>query len=140
MLGNLLPSSSRFNFSTSGDGIQDDNGHGTAVASIIAKNSDAYIMPIKIANSDGKGTVLSLYLAIQVAIENNVDIINLSMTTSSSELLSSIIEEADKAGIKVVVSAGNESANVENYAPANIDSVITVASLDHNYKPASYSN
>ena len=129
-----------FNFSTSGDGIQDDNGHGTAVASIIAKNSDAYIMPIKIANSDGKGTVLSLYLAIQVAIENNVDIINLSMTTSSSELLSSIIEEADKAGIKVVASAGNESANVENYAPANIDSVITVASLDHNYKPASYSN
>lgn len=128
------------NLSTSGDGIQDDNGHGTAVASIVAKNSDAYLMPIKIANSDGKGTVLSLYLAIQTAIENEADIINVSLTTTSSDLLTSVIKEATEKGIKVVAAAGNQSANVKNYAPANIDNVITVAATDEEYRPAPYSN
>lgn len=130
------------NLSTSGTpkDIMDDNGHGTAVASVIAKNSDAYIMPIKIANGDGKGTVLGLYLALQAAIGNNVDIINLSMTAPPSELLTSAIEEAEKAGITVVVSAGNQNANVKNYAPANIESVITVAALNKDYSPADYSN
>lgn len=54
------------NLSSTGESnsIQDDNGHGTAVASIIAKNSNVMIMPIKIVNSEGKGTVLNLYLAI----------------------------------------------------------------------------
>lgn len=128
------------NLSTSGCGIRDDNGHGTAVASIIAKNSDAYIMPIKIANSNGKGTVLSLCLAVRAAIENEADIINISLTTPSSDLLTSIINEAEQKGIIAVAAAGNQSANVENYAPANIDGVITVASVNQDYSPASYSN
>lgn len=128
------------NLSTSGDGIQDDNGHGTAVASVVAKNSDAYIMPIKIANSEGKGTVLSLYLAIQAAIENDADIINVSLTTASSDLLTSIVGEAAEKGIAVVAAAGNQSANVENYAPANIEDVIAVSATDKDYSPASYSN
>ena len=128
------------NLSTSGEGIQDDNGHGTSVASVIVKNSDAYLMPIKIANSEGKGTVLSLYLAIQAAIENQADIINVSLTTSSSDLLTSIIHEATEKGIAVVAAAGNQSANVENYAPANTEDAITVSAIDQNYKPASYSN
>ena len=87
---------SKLNLSTSGekDSVQDDNGHGTAVSSIIVKNSNAYIMPFKIANSNGKGTILNVYLAIKEAIENNVDIINLSLTTTSSELLTQVIEDA----------------------------------------------
>lgn len=128
------------NFSSSGDGIQDDNGHGTAMASIISDNSDAYIMPIKIANKDGKGTVLGLYLGIMAAIENEADLINISMTTSNSDLISSAISEAISNDITVVAAAGNQSADVSNYSPANIKDVITVAALDENYVPASYSN
>lgn len=128
------------NFSSSGNGIQDDNGHGTAMASIISDNSDAYIMPIKIANSDGKGTVLGLYLVIMAAIENEADLINISMTTSNSDLISSAIGEAINNNITVVAAAGNQSADVSNYSPANIRDVITVSALDENYVPASYSN
>lgn len=131
------------NLSTSGNSksIQDDNGHGTAVASVIAEYSNATLVPIKIADKNGRGTVISLYSAIKLAIENDVDIINLSLvTTPNSALLSSVINECEAKGITVVAAAGNYSANVENYTPANIESVITVAATDKDYYPASYSN
>ncbi|WP_181899179.1 S8 family serine peptidase [Lachnotalea glycerini] len=135
------------NLSSTGDenSIEDDNGHGTDMAEIIVNNtpSTVKIMPIKIANDSGKATVLNAYLGIKAAIENNADIINISMGTinsSSSAILSSIIEEAVSNQIIVVAAAGNDNANVENYTPANIDSVITVSATDSNGEIASFSN
>ena len=131
------------NLSTTGEenSIQDDNGHGTAVASIIAKNSNAKMLPIKVANADGKGTVLNLYLGIEKAIENNVDVINLSLTTTAqSTLLETSIQKCKELGILVVAAAGNDSANVENYAPANIESAFTIAATNEDYSIAEYSN
>ena len=130
------------NLSTSGsqNDIMDDNGHGTAVASIIAKNSNAQIVPIKIANQDGKGTVLNLYLAIKMAIENDVDIINISLTASPSSLVTAITKEAIANGVVVVAAAGNQHANVDGYTPADVDGVIAVAATNQDYTPAEYSN
>lgn len=130
------------NLSTSGsqNDIMDDNGHGTAVASIIAKNSNAQIVPIKIANQDGKGTVLNLYLAIKMAIENDVDIINISLTASPSSLVTAITKEAIANGIVVVAAAGNQHTNVDGYTPADVDGVIAVAATNQDYAPAEYSN
>lgn len=129
------------NYTSEENDIQDTNGHGTSVASIIAENSEAKLLPIKIADEKGYGTVYGLYQAILTAIDNNVDIINISLTaTADSQLLVNAIEKADKAGIKIVVAAGNNSANVENYAPANMSEVITIAALNQGYTVAEYSN
>ena len=115
------------------------------MATIIANNSSAYVklMPIKVAYSDGKATVLNTYLGIQKAIENRADIINISMNTyksATSQILTDIINEASDKGILVVVSAGNNSTDTENITPANIDSAIVVSAVNDDNSFASYSN
>ena len=122
----------------------DDNGHGTAVASIITNNTydNVNIMPIKVIDSAGKGTLLSLYQGIEYAIDKNVDVINISLSTTSthSELVKEAIKDATNKGIIVVTSAGNYGTNVKYYTPANMDEVITVASVDNTLNHSDFSN
>lgn len=125
------------NLSNSGEknSIYDDNGHGSRMAEIITQNTNnnIKIVPIKIANNEGKATILNTYLAIQNAINNNVDVINISMNTNAttmSSMLSSIINEATEKGIVVVTAAGNEGSDVNNNVPANIESAITVGATN----------
>ena len=135
------------NLSSSGypNSIMDDNGHGTEMATIIVANSNEHVklMPIKVANSDGKATVLNTYLGIQQAVENNADVINISMTaakSATSEILTDAINTATEKGIIVVVSAGNNAGDTNNYAPANIESAIVVSAVDAENVFAEYSN
>ncbi len=135
------------NASTTGkeNAIDDDNGHGTEMAQIILNSTSEYVkvMPIKIANSNGKATVLNTYLGIKQAIENNADIINISMNaykSATSQILEEAINEATEKGISVIVSAGNNSVNVKNIVPSNIKSAIVVSAIENNGNFASYSN
>lgn len=133
------------NLSSSGEenSIQDDNGHGTEIATIIGCNDYIKLVPIKTANSDGKATILSTYLGIQAAIENDVDIINISMNTyisESSKILNDIVNEASNKGISVVVSAGNSCVDVKNVTPSDIESAIVVSAIEDDNCFASYSN
>lgn len=135
------------NLSTTGDNtsIKDDNGHGTDMATIIANNSNKNVklIPIKIANSEGKATILDAYNGIKLAMENGANIISISMNTfktAKSEILENIIKEASKKGIKVIVSAGNNSMNVKNVVPANIDEAIVVSAINEDNTFANYSN
>ena len=131
----------------------DNNGHGTAMARIVLDTVDnnsnnIKIMPIKVLNDNGKGTTLSVYKGIKYAIEKNVDVINLSMSgIGHSKLLESAINEAYNNNIPVVVSAGNDNKEIMDYAPANINSAITISSTDVEineeesiYTKAKYSN
>lgn len=134
------------NLSSTGDknSISDDNGHGTEIATLIANNSNSNVklMPIKVANENGKATILNTYLGIQKAIENNANVINISMNTAkstTSQILENVINEASDKGIVVVVSAGNNGMNTEDITPSNIESAIVVSAVDNN-NFASYSN
>ena len=135
------------NYSTSGkeNDITDDNGHGTEMAKIIADQtgSNVKLMPIKVVNKDGKASILTAYIGIKAAIENNADIINISlntMTSSNAKILEEVINEAVEKGIMVVVSAGNNSDNVKYYTPANIEKVFTISATDTKGTFAGYSN
>lgn len=135
------------NLSTSGEAgsMEDDNGHGTDIAEIIAENSNGYvkILPVKIANAQGKATVLNAYLGIQKAMENDADIINISMNTcksATSQILTDIINEASQKGIVVVVSAGNGSTDTADITPADIDSAVVVSAVNEDDSFADYSN
>lgn len=138
---------SKANFSTSGEinSIIDDNGHGTEMAEIIAKNSNQYVklMPIKVANNEGKSSIIDTYKGIKYAIENGANVINISMNvykTINSQILNNIINMATEKGIIVVTAAGNDTINVENVTPSNIDSAIVVSAIDEKNCFASYSN
>ena len=49
------------------------------VNDIVEQNPDAEIISVRVMGNDGKGTISSILAGIEYAIEQNVDIINLSL-------------------------------------------------------------
>lgn len=122
-------------YSTISDSYIDDNGHGTVVSSLIADeiseyytgNSKIKIIPIKVLDASGAGTTSSVYEGLKIAMEQDVDIINMSFgSVGHSNIITNAINEAYNKGITTIVSAGNDNANTSEYVPANIESAITV--------------
>ena len=117
------------------DSYLDDNGHGTAMAKIIAEDTadepDVMILPIKALDENGKGTVLSIALAIKYAKEHGADVINLSLSgVGQSNVLTNAINDCYNNGITVVTAAGNDNADAKDYIPGNVDTAINVAAAD----------
>ncbi|MBX3055542.1 MAG: S8 family serine peptidase [Anaerolineae bacterium] len=114
-----------------GDGLIDEGyGHGTHVAGIINLVAPAaQIMPVRVLDSDGRGNDFLLAQAIQFAVQNGAQVINLSLgTPEESELLEDVIEDATDAGIVVIAAAGNMGSTSEQY-PAADDNVLGVTSV-----------
>ena len=120
--------------STIGDSYVDDNGHGTAMAKIIAEDTageNVYILPIKALDENGKGTVASVALAIKYAKEHGADVINLSLSgVGQSNVLTNAINDCYNNNITVVTAAGNDNADAKDYIPGNVDTAINVAAVD----------
>ncbi len=133
----------------------DDNGHGTHVAGIIAADSGhgsvAGVAPgvslyaVKALGADGKGYLQDVLEGIDWAIQNKMDVINLSLGgDTDSQLLHDMVDKAYKQGILVVASAGNSGTpdttqDTVNY-PARYDSVIAVAAIDQSLERAYFSS
>ncbi len=131
--------------SVGGDSCYDDRGHGTHVAGIIASNtlSNVTIRPYKVLDNNGKGTDTQVYLGIQAAIADGVDIINLSLCRQGeSEILHEGVRNAYNAGIVVVAAAGNDGYDISNqvYSPASFEEAITVMACDDSRRICSFSN
>ena len=122
----------------------DNNGHATRMAKAIRKqDKDAKILALKALDNNGNGTTSSVVAAIQYAIDSHVSIINLSLSglaNENSSLITAKVKEAIKAGIIVVASAGNNSADASNYVPANITGVITAGACDEGGNVLAISN
>ncbi len=157
----------------SGNGVDDDGdgdvdemvGHGTHVAGIVHLTApDAEIMPMKVLDSDGTGNVFVIAEAVQRAVANDADVINMSLGSSGeSDLLEDIVEDLareveyddgaieeddddDSAitgvpprGVAVVASAGNENVQAEHY-PAAHDEAVSVASIGEDKVKSEFSN
>lgn len=134
--------------------FQDDNGHGTHVAGIIGAYNrempyfgvvpEATIYAIKAMDAEGKGISSDIVKSIEWAIEKEVDIINLSLSTENdSTLLRLAIEKAYDQGILVVAAAGNKgnrSGSGESVEyPAKYDTVIGVASVNDRHRRSHFS-
>ncbi len=124
------------------DGVTNGGvGHGTMVAGLIARVApNTAIMPIRVLNGDGVGTLFQLLAGLHYAIDHGANVVNLSLGASTpSALLADAIEAADDAGIIVAAAAGNESTSAKHY-PAALHSVIAVASVEWNNVKSLYSN
>ena len=115
----------------------DDNGHGTAVASLIAAAGDdtgiagmcwaCHVMPLKALDEDGIGHVSDAAEAIVYAVDHGADIINLSLGAwFSSAALSAAVSHANDNGVLVVASSGNFGTTEPTY-PAAEPGVLAVA-------------
>jgi subtilisin family serine protease len=129
---------------------RDDNGHGTAVATIAAAASNAYsiagicwrcrVMPVKVLDASGKGYLSDAAAGIAWAVKHGADIINVSLgAPSSMPALDTALAAAEDAGAVVVASAGNAGTSVKQW-PAADPRVLGVAALDSQDRRASYSS
>ncbi|HNW19764.1 MAG TPA: S8 family peptidase [bacterium] len=96
--------------------------HGTIVAGVAAAAGNnaagvagvtwrAQIMPLKALDDQGVGSTFRIIQAIDYAINNGADIINLSFVGYGySQSLAEAIERAYRAGVIVVAAAGNEES------------------------------
>jgi hypothetical protein len=139
--------STGFNAATNQEGLEyaiDDRGHGTRVAGVIAADKDnnigiagaapdVTIIPIK-ANFAGTTSFRDSYIinGILYAIEQGVDIINLSIgNTSYNALMQQAIDQAEAAGILVVAASGNTGKQQYIY-PAAYNYSLSVGSVSDN--------
>ena len=134
-----------FNVSDSGelDSEYDDHGHGTHVAGIVVDNTteNVKISGYKVLNHKGSGSTLSICLAIDRAVEDDVDVINMSLGGKGSDsYFTQTVQNAINSGVIVCVAAGNNGANANNYSPASIEGCITVAAIDEESKIPIWSN
>lgn len=118
----------------------DTNGHGTGIYSLIKgyKNEitgiapESKIISIKVMEDDESLKPETLKNAIKIAMEESVDIINLSLgSTKDNEEISNLIEEANKKNIIVISSAGDYEQSFLLY-PANLKNVISVGGISAN--------
>ena len=119
-----------------GGGAGDDNGHGSRMASKIREmNPNAKILSIKALDSSNRGQASDIYAAINYAIDSNVSIINLSLTslnTADCELVVSAIQQAINRGIVVVGAAGNYGSNASYFVPGCVSGAVICTATDEN--------
>jgi len=134
----------------------DDNGHGThvsgTVAAIFSNNDgvygvapDATLVPVKVLSASGSGTLDWIIAGIQWSIGNDIDVINMSLGTSSDmQSLEDACNAAFAEGILIVAAAGNSGNRPGNRDtveyPGGYASVIAVAASDSNDLRASFSS
>ncbi len=121
--------------------FKDTTGHGTSIASIISANSDyeySDVMGIndqvelysaKVLDYTNSAPISRVIEGIYWAIEQDVDIINLSFgTAQNSEALYMAVRDAYDAGILIIAASGNSGGDIEY--PAAYDEVMAVGSVD----------
>ena len=127
---------------TNGNGIPDeDAGHGTMVAGLINRYAqNATLLPVKVLDSDGSGSLWATTEGIRYAISRGARVINMSFgSPQNSPLLQEAIQDAWSAGIVIVTAAGNNNSSAQQY-PAGNNLTLSVGSLDANNVKASFSN
>lgn len=134
--------------------FNDDEGHGTHVAGILAALDntigtvgvapDAEIYAIKALNSEGEGNLSDIVAGIQWAIDQKMDIVNLSFTApDGSYLLSEAVKKANQQGLILVAASGNAlqplSSNTDVLFPARYPGVISVGSINLKNEKSTFS-
>jgi subtilisin family serine protease len=135
--------------------FNDDNGHGTMLAGIIAALDNnagvvgvapqAEIYAVKVISQDGKGDTAAVVKGIEWSIANGMQIINLSFG-DPNQLPSDVVNALQKAydaGIVIIAGAGNRGKTGLQDSicyPAKYDMVISVGSTDNLNQKADFSS
>jgi hypothetical protein len=164
-----LSSCAAVSFKCSG-GVTDDNGHGTAVASIAAANRvttgaysysgytvavnsylgvapNANIIAEKVLNASGSGYNSDVSSGINKAVAAGVSVINLSLTYMATPDIIAAVNNAAAKGVFIVWAGGNDgkallaNANTSGLTQAAINHLIFAGALDTTAaKAASFSS
>jgi serine protease len=137
----------------------DENGHGTHVASTIGERTDngvgvtglaygARVMPVRVLDRYGAGDSVNITAGIRWAVRRGADVINLSFEfddgvrqISGGEIpdILAALRYARRHDVVVVAAAGNQSRSTVAF-PARYDTVIAVGAVTEHGCRANYSN
>ena len=129
--------------------INDAFGHGTHVGGTIAAANNetgiaglaraVRILPLRVLDKRGRGRLSDLIDAIHYAVEQEVDVINLSLVLQfEAPALGDVIRAAHARDIILVAAAGNASLHV--LWPAAYAETVAVVATDRNDLAAEFNN
>lgn len=127
----------------------DRYGHATAIGSILSGGwgitgicPKACVLYYSVLDAQGAGSIQSVAEGISRALDDGVDLINLSLgfarTNTCPKALANACRQAYAAGVAVICAAGNDSGPV-NW-PAALDTTISVGASDQNGIKTSFSS
>lgn len=132
----------------------DDNGHGTHCAGIVAAIDNtvgvvgvaagAKVVPVKVLDKRGSGAMSVIIAGVDWVTAYGVagDAANMSLGGGIYEPLDLEVIQMGAKGIFVALAAGNESDNANNHSPARANgaNIYTISACDKNDLWASFSN
>lgn len=142
------------NYSTLNASPDDDNGHGTHCAGIVAAIDNtvgvvgvaagAKVVPVKVLDRRGSGAMSVIIAGVDFVTANGVtgDAANMSLGGGAYEPLDLKVKAMGAKGIFVALAAGNESDDANNHSPARANgaNIFTISACDANNKWAYFSN
>lgn len=132
-----------WNFISNDNTVFDDQGHGTAVAGVIAAKPNnnlgfagvdwhCYIMTVKVLNDEGSGSVAGIVQGVHYATDRGANVINMSLGGPNySNAFNDAIEYAYSNNVTVFAAMGNENTSEISY-PAGYLNAIAVGSTNPN--------
>lgn len=134
------------------ESYKDDNGHGSHVAGIVAAVNNsigvigvapaADLYAVKVLDRKGNGYLSDIIEGLQWVVANDLDVVNMSLGTSSySASFDSAVQQTIASGVVVVAAAGNSGPGTNTVMyPAKFPGVIAVAATDSSNSLASFSS
>jgi len=118
----------------------DDDGHGTHVASTVAGKlygvaKKASLIAVKVLGSDGSGSYAGVISGVDYSVARRKStgkpsVGNMSLGGGFSSLMNQAVNAASKAGVLMVVAAGNSNTDACNSSPASATDVICVGATE----------
>ncbi|MBI5395379.1 MAG: S8 family serine peptidase [Verrucomicrobia bacterium] len=123
----------------------DDNGHGSHVAGIVAAKTgdsrgvrgvapNARLYAVKVLSKSGSGSLSQVLSGVNWVTQNaksrGIKVANMSLGfQGTSSTLNTAIANSIAAGVTYVVAAGNSGSDAGGFSPANCPNVITVSAI-----------